>query len=51
MNRAPTDGLGHLAFKGKGAIHCARGDEPQHLDKLIDTYLYMRNAALSQAAR
>ena len=24
MNRAPTDGLEHLAFKRRGAIHCAR---------------------------
>ena len=37
MNRAPTDALEHLAFKRRGAIHCARDDEPQYLDKLIDT--------------
>ena len=36
MDRAPTDGLEHLAFKRRGAIHCARADEPQYLDKLID---------------
>ena len=37
MNRSPSDALEHLAFKRRGAIHCARDDEPQYLDKLIDT--------------
>ena len=34
---ASTDRLEHFAFKRRGAIHCARADEPQYLDKLIDT--------------
>ncbi len=37
MNRAPTDGLEHLAFKRRGAIHRALADEPQYLDKQADT--------------
>ena len=36
MNRAPT-GVEYLAFKRKGAVHCARAAEPQYPDKLIDT--------------
>ena len=46
MNRAPTDGLEHLAFKRRGAIHCAGADEPPYLGKLIDTQLYLRNTVL-----
>ncbi len=38
MDRAPTYGLEHLALKGRGAIHCARPDEPEYLDKLIDSH-------------
>ncbi len=37
MNRAPTDALEDLAFKRRGAIDYVRDDEPQYLDKLIDT--------------
>ena len=36
IHRAPADGLEHLAFKRRGAIHCARAGVPQYLDKLID---------------
>ena len=42
MNRRPTDGLGHLGFTGRDAIHCVPADKPPYIDKLIDRQPYWR---------